>query len=209
VPIFGHAWPVLAAYRGEFTYSVAINGHWSDYGTPSSDQQDPSGPNQIEVNVSHWPPVQLERHYAKVDYPTATLSEEELERFTGEYMITEVCDIELLRREGKKEITEETCDESTPLINGEAAAVVRLVGGRLELRKPGRLPNYLIPVPPVTDDLVRFSIEHFDYEDDWGVQFRLLNDKVTAMTIFQADSTGLHRHPGLWPNRVELMPIQR
>jgi hypothetical protein len=114
----------------------------------------------------------IENYEPNADFPRVELSEEELEKFTGEYIVAT-----------------------------HVEAVVTLVDGELQLRKPGRLANHLIPVAPT-----RFRIE--DFSDAFSVEFEMADGKVKSMVIRQNYTHFHHIMAAGGPERVLLVPLQ-
>jgi hypothetical protein len=78
-------------------------------------------------------------------------------------------------------------------------AVVTLAAGELQIQRPGRLPNRLIPVGAT-------QIRIKDFFDAFSVEFAIADGKVVGMMIYQQGTT-LHIAATSMRTYVELMPL--
>jgi hypothetical protein len=166
VPFFTEGEDEILTFRDSFVYAVQI---FDD--VYIGEQPLPPGSSWIEVRFRDLSATKIDGYEPNADYPRVELSEEELEKFTGEF----------------------TAD-------GRVEAVIQLVDGQLQLRRPGRLANSLIPVGPT-----RFRIK--DFSDAFSIEFEMADGKVESMTIVQ-DTTGFHIIGSSMRLRLELLPLQ-
>jgi hypothetical protein len=166
VPFFSAGEDEIIAHRDSLAYAVQIFDDVYIDGQPL-----PSGSSWIEVSLRDLSATKIDGYEPNADFPKVELSEEELEKFTGEF------------------------DDY-----GRVEAVLTIVDGQLQLRRPGRLANSLIPVGPT-----RFRIK--DFSDAFLVEFEMADGKVKSMTILQ-DTTGFHIINGSMRERLTLVPLQ-
>lgn len=162
VPQFASGEDELNAYRENFRYGVRV-----DKGGILNGQELSPDALLISVVVEERSETATPNGDPTAEIPSIEMSEEELEKFVGDYGI-----------------------------DGNIEAVVTLDEGQLQIRRPGRLANTLIPVAPTT-----FRFEGFP--ENFLVEFVIEDGEVTALTIDQ-DFTELHSIGGTMPTHVEL-----
>jgi hypothetical protein len=169
VPLFSDGEDEILVHRDNIAYGVRI---FDGQGTIVNEQPLPAGTNYIQVGLVDISAATIENYEPNADFPRIELSEQELNKFTGEFTVA-----------------------------GKVEAVITLVDGELQLRRPGRLANSLIPVTPT-----RFRIK--DFSDAFSVEFRVEDGKVENMVIEQNYTHFHHIMGGSMHLRLELLSLQ-
>jgi hypothetical protein len=174
-PQFGTGEYEISAYRERYGYGVRVGEGFI------SGQELAPGSNIINVIVLEREDTQVVKDEPPVNAARVEMSKEELLRFVGEYTASERVSTNL---QGDRRVE----------------AVVTLAEGGLQIRRPGRLSNSLIPVGPT-----QFCIKDFCHA--YAVEFEIVDGKVESMMLYQ-QMTDLHIAAGSMHAQVELLPLQ-
>lgn len=169
VPLFTDGGHEILVHRDTIAYGIQI---YEGGGGIINGQPVPPDAKMINLSLMDVSVSEIENYEPNADFPRVELSEEELEKFTGEF--TTATHVE---------------------------AVVTLVDGELQLRKPERSANSLIPIAPT-----RFRIKNFS--DAFSVEFEMAGGRMKSMVIRQNYTHFHYIMASGGPERVVLVPLQ-